>query len=177
MATMNANRFKTGRSFAEYATNSKVAGEALRSNYSATVISPETAARFAGFVHHAGGFLYAVVVSEEWCPDCQDNLPVLARLADTVPGMTLRVFGRDASPELVQAYSVEGKFRIPTAVFYDSEWNELGRWIERPAKATELLEKAEAEVRRAVREQYRTELRGETLREVTDLLARRLGDG
>ncbi len=177
MATMDANRFKTGRSFAEYSTNSKVAGEALRSNYAGTVIPPETAAKFAGFVHHVGGFLYVVVVSEEWCPDCQDNLPVLARLADTVPGMTLRVFGRDASPELVQAYSVEGKFRIPTAVFYDADWNELGKWIERPAKATELLQKAAAEVRRAVREQYRNELRGETLREVADLLARRLGDG
>ncbi len=177
MALMDEGRFLSGSTFAEYAAASQVAGDALRANHGGTAISPATASTFAGFVRRAGGRLNVVVVSEEWCPDCQDNLPVLAKLADTVPGMALRVFGRDASPDMVQAYSVEGKFRIPTAVFYDSGWRELGRWIERPAKATQLLEKAATEVRKAVREQYRNELRGETLREVADVLAKKLGSG
>jgi len=175
MALMDEARFQTGRPFAEYVAGSRMAGDVLRANYDATVVPPAMISALARYVDRAGGRISVVVISEEWCPDCQDNLPVLAKLADTVPGMALRTFGRDAGQDLVEAYSVEGKFRLPTAVFYDSGWRELGRWIERPARATELLEKAAAEVRRAVREQYRTELRGETLREVGELLAGKLG--
>lgn len=174
MGVMDEARFSTGRAFADYSAASIVAGPVLRSNYAGTVIPAGAAAALNDLVRRAGGRVNVAVVSEEWCPDCQDNLPVLARLADSVPGMSLRVFGRDASPDLVEEYSVGGKMRIPTAVFYDPAWRELGRWIERPAKATELLEKAATEVRRTVREQNKGVLRDETIREVIGIIRRAL---
>ncbi len=175
MGVINESRFAQGRTFADYAAASAVAGQTLRDNYAATAVPADAVATFADLCRRAGGRISVVVVSEEWCPDCQDNLPVLAKLVDSVPGMALRVFGRDRHPDLAQAYTVDGKMRIPTAAFYDAGWREIGRWIERPAKATALLEKAAAEVRRAVREQYRHELRRETLREVREMLQAKLG--
>ncbi|HEY3316211.1 MAG TPA: thioredoxin family protein [Bacillota bacterium] len=174
MRVMDEARFGAGRTFAAYAADSVVAGPALQTNYQETAVPAETVAAVGDLVRRAGGRINVVVVSEEWCPDCQDNLPVLAKLADTVPGMSLRVFGRDASPDLVREYSVEGKMRIPTAVFYDPAWREIARWIERPAKAAGLMEKAGGEVRRAVREQYKYGLREETMREVTEAVGLKL---
>jgi hypothetical protein len=40
----------------------------------------------------------------------------------------------------MQPYLKEGKYQsIPVFVFYDSDWNELGHFIERPADVTKLM--------------------------------------
>ncbi len=84
--------------------------------------------------------LNVLVLAEDWCGDVIANLPVLGRLAAESGKLTLRVFLRDQNLDLMDQYLKHGQFRsIPTFVFFDAEFHELGHWIERPAQFTELL--------------------------------------
>ena len=40
-----------------------------------------------------------LVIAEDWCGDASSTVPVVARFADAVPGMELRVLRRDQHPE------------------------------------------------------------------------------
>lgn len=83
--------------------------------------------------------LNVLVLSETWCPDCTDNLPILDRIAKESGKLDVRIVGRDEHPEVADAHLKEGKFRsIPTMIFFDQEGDEVGTFIERPASVTDL---------------------------------------
>jgi selT/selW/selH-like putative selenoprotein len=89
--------------------------------------------------------LNVLVLAEDWCGDVIANLPVLGRLAQESGKLNLRIFLRDQNLDIMEQYLNQGQFRsIPTFVFFDADFDEIGHWIERPAKMTELVQ----EVRR-----------------------------
>lgn len=89
--------------------------------------------------------LNVLVLAEDWCGDVINNLPVVGRLAEASGKLNLRVFLRDQHLDIMDQYLKEGQFRsIPVFVFFDADFRELGYWIERPARVTEL----QAEMRR-----------------------------
>jgi len=53
-----------------------------------------------------------------------------------MPNCDLRVFLRDQNPDLRDALLNNGFQSIPVVVFFDKDWNEVGRWIERAHAAT-----------------------------------------
>lgn len=75
-----------------------------------------------------------LVLSEDWCGDCINTIPVLARWAEQVPGLELRIIGRDAHPELMSRYLTNGSRSIPIVVALDEEFRELGHWGPRPSE-------------------------------------------
>lgn len=78
-----------------------------------------------------------LALSEDWCGDAVNTLPVLARLAETV-GWDLRVVGRDANPDLMDAHLTNGRSRsIPVVIVYDEDLDEIGWWGPRPAEIQE----------------------------------------
>lgn len=88
-----------------------------------------------------------LVLAEDWCGDVINNLPVLGRLAEASGKINVRVFLRDQHLDLMDQYLKEGQFRsIPVFVLFDADFRELGYWIERPARVTEL----QAEMRRTL---------------------------
>lgn len=60
---------------------------------------------------------------------------LIAHLATEVPGVELRLFVRPANPDLAGAYAADDITRIPVLSFYDADWREVGRWVERWAAA------------------------------------------
>jgi hypothetical protein len=79
-----------------------------------------------------------LVLAEDWCGDVIDNLPILGRLASASGKLNVRIFLRDQHPELMEQYLNQGQFRsIPVFAFFDDQFNELGRFIERPESVTE----------------------------------------
>jgi hypothetical protein len=81
--------------------------------------------------------LHVLVLAEDWCGDVIDNLPILGRVAAVTDKLDVRVFARDKNLDLMDQYLNEGKFRsIPVFVFLDSQFQEIGRFIERPASVT-----------------------------------------
>jgi hypothetical protein len=91
--------------------------------------------------------LNVLVLAEDWCGDVIANLPVLGRLAEASGKLNLRIFLRDQNLDLMDQYLNQGKFRsIPVFVFFDDDFNEIGRFIERPASVTELRARKRLEI-------------------------------
>lgn len=82
--------------------------------------------------------LNVLVIAEDWCGDVIDNLPILGRIAQASGKLNLRVFLRDQNLDLIDQYLNRGQFRsIPVFVFFDDDFNEVGRFIERPDSVTQ----------------------------------------
>jgi len=78
-----------------------------------------------------------LVVAEDWCGDVIDNLPILGRLAAESGNLNVRVFLRDQNLDIMDQYLNKGEFRsIPVFAFFDGQFHELGRFIERPDSVT-----------------------------------------
>ena len=88
--------------------------------------------------------LNVIALAEDWCGDVIANLPVIGRLAADSGKLNLRIHLRDQEPgtQIMDEHLNQGKFKsIPTVIFLDRDFNELGVWIERPATVTEQREK------------------------------------
>ena len=78
-----------------------------------------------------------LVLTEDWCGDAIANVPILGRLATESNKLNLRFFLRDQNSDIMQNYLKDGQFEsIPVFVFFDQDFNEIGHWIERPAKVS-----------------------------------------
>lgn len=118
-----------------------------------------------------GKKLNVLVITEDWCGDALYNFPVLATLVEGNPNVEMRVFLRDKNPDLMDQCLNQGIYRsIPVFVFFDENMNELARFIERPPKVTEVIEKKMLEVRRALRAEHKEEWRQAVVGEVRELL-------
>jgi hypothetical protein len=89
-----------------------------------------------------------LALAEDWCGDVIANLPVLGKLAEASSGkLNVRVLLRDQNLEVMDRYLNRGEFRsIPTFVFLDQDFNEIGVFKERPDSVT----KTNAEKRAAL---------------------------
>jgi len=83
--------------------------------------------------------LQVLAIVEDWCPDVVQNLAMLAKISDEVPGMELSIVRRDESSDLMQEYLTDGNERIPVIAFFDMTFRELGRWAGRCAAADEWI--------------------------------------
>ena len=80
-----------------------------------------------------------LALAEDWCGDVIANLPILGRIANESGTLNLRVLLRDTEPGSVvmDEYLNRGEFKsIPTVIFLDDNFNELGVWVERPDSVT-----------------------------------------
>jgi hypothetical protein len=80
---------------------------------------------------------HVLMLAENWCGDVHRNSPMIARIVEAMPGTELRVFLRDQNPDLTDCFLNNGYRSIPIVAFFDKDWNEIGRWIERPGAATQ----------------------------------------
>lgn len=78
------------------------------------------------------------LITEAWCGDSAQNLPVLARIAEAGAGkIDLKIVLRDEHPELMNAYLTNGGKSIPKLIAFDAaSGSELFNWEPRPAGAT-----------------------------------------
>jgi thiol-disulfide isomerase/thioredoxin len=80
-----------------------------------------------------------IVITEGWCGDSSQIMPILAALAALNPHIHFMVAHRDQYPELIDAYKTDGKLGIPKLVAMDEQGNELWTWGPRPAEAVHLF--------------------------------------
>ncbi len=121
--------------------------------------------------------LKLLVLAEDWCGDAANTVPVLARFAETVPGIELRILERDKYPAVMDRFLTDGTRSIPIAIGLDADFRVLGHWGPRPAelqawvmahKDTMTKDQRYPEIRR-----WYARDRGETtLRELLDALQR-----
>jgi hypothetical protein len=85
--------------------------------------------------------LRVLAVGEDWCPDVYHTLPTWARAAEELPGWELRVFARDAHPDVMAHFLwKKGALRIPVYAFYDEGGILQAWWSGRSAPAQQELD-------------------------------------
>jgi thiol-disulfide isomerase/thioredoxin len=129
------DRFQNGLPWPDYVAQMKVNRERITELFEEIRLAPDDRQVFAQAVADYGGQLNIAAMGEDWCGDAVVLLPLVAHLAAEVPGAHLRIFVRSANPELEDAYAEDGITSIPVLSFFDADWGEVGRWVERSAAA------------------------------------------
>jgi hypothetical protein len=119
-------------------------------------------------------------LSEDWCGDAFNTLPYVAKLVSLVPNLDLRVFGRDANPDLMDTHLTNGARSIPVVIVYDEFMEERAWWGPRPAALQEWFERTgramAPEARyRDIRRWYAVDRGRTTLREIVALMRKKPG--
>ncbi len=79
------------------------------------------------------------VLTEAWCGDAAQILPVIAKVAALNPHITLTMLLRDEHPEIMNAYLTHGGKSIPKLIALDEEGTELFTWGPRPQALQEIV--------------------------------------
>jgi Thioredoxin len=136
-------RFAQGLTYDAYKAQMTRNRERFEANEQTVELSADDLAFFA----QLPAPLHALVLAEDWCGDVIANLPIVGKIAAESGTLNLRVFLRDQNEDLMNQFLKEGKYKsIPVVAFFDDDFNELGRWIERPSSVTELREKKRQEL-------------------------------
>ena len=120
-------RFAQGLSLARYLDQMTMNKERFVRAMDATVIKPQDVA----VLTRHGQVRHILVITEDWCGTSLACVPFIARLVDGRPGVDLRVFLRDANPDVMDQFLKRGMYRsVPVIAFFDEEMKELARFIE-----------------------------------------------
>jgi uncharacterized protein YdaT len=130
---LDAQRFAKGMTWKDYLAQMGDTKARTEENYHHAALT-EDERRFFSSIRQAR---HALMLAENWCSDVHRNSPMLARIVEAMPNCDLRVFFRDENLDLADAFLNNGYRSIPVLVFFDQDWNEIARWIERPHTATQ----------------------------------------
>jgi hypothetical protein len=129
---LDAQRFATGLTWKDYMAQMGDTRARTEANYERCKLTDDERKFFNGVT----GVKYVLMLAENWCGDVHRNSPLMAHIADAIPGCELRVFFRDQATDLRDTFLNNGYQSIPVVVFFDKDWNEIGRWLERAHVAT-----------------------------------------
>jgi hypothetical protein len=134
---VNQERFDSGLTYEQWKAQMTRNQERHNANERGVTLGEQELAPFKALPRP----INVLMLAEDWCGDVIANTPIIGRIASEVDTLNLRVFLRDQNTDLMDAYLNQGKYKsIPTVVFFDDEFNELGRWVERPASVTKIRE-------------------------------------
>jgi hypothetical protein len=82
-----------------------------------------------------------LVLTESWCGDAAQSMPIMNKLAEITEKIDLRVVQRDEHLDLMNAFLTNGGQSIPKLILIDTAANKLiGEWGPRPSTATEMVD-------------------------------------
>jgi len=129
---LDEKRFNSGQTWKDYMAQMGDTRAKTEQNYANSKLTDEERKFFSG----VSGVKYVVMLAENWCGDVHRNSPLIAHIVESMPGAELRVFLRDQNADLRDTFLNNGYQSIPVVVFFDKDWNEIGRWLERAHGAT-----------------------------------------
>jgi hypothetical protein len=129
---LDAQRFSKGLTWKDYMAQMGDTRARTEDYYSKSTLTDDEKKFFGGI----NQVKYAMMLAENWCGDVHRNSPLLAHICEAMPGCELRVFFRDKETDLRDTYLNNGYQSIPVVAFFDKDWNEIGRWLERAHGAT-----------------------------------------
>ena len=84
------------------------------------------------------GIWQLLALSEDWCGDAVNILPVVSRFVEALPNVDLRVLARDENLDIMDAHLTNGRSRsIPIVIVYDKDFRERAWWGPRPSELQE----------------------------------------
>ena len=129
MALITRTRYYEGETFGDFLARPTVNHELWIAITHRVVIPVEYSAR----VEALHGHWHLLVLSEDWCGDAVNIVPIGAKLADSVSNMDLRILARDENLDIMDAHLTNGKSRsIPIVILLNDKFQECGWWGPRP---------------------------------------------
>ncbi len=130
--------FESGISYEEYTKKSDKHLEKMKNSWS--IIAKEIKKFPLAQISRLNEKLHVLCIAENWCSDCVNGVPVIARLAEAFDNWDFRIAARDSFTEDVERfYTTVGRKKIPLVIFADEEGDEIMRWVERPTRSYHLL--------------------------------------
>ena len=81
-----------------------------------------------------------LVLTEGWCGDAAQNVPVINKIAEENSNINLQLVLRDENLELMDEFLTNGGRSIPKLIALDKNHNVIGTWGPRPTEATVMVE-------------------------------------
>lgn len=127
----------TGPKQTEALTNYTVLNDRRMKRFDKTVkINEESTAR----ILEIGKEITFLVLTESWCGDAAPTLPVMNKISELNPNISLKILLRDENLELMNHFLTQGTLSIPKLIIIDdATGNVLGDWGPRPSTATEMV--------------------------------------
>ena len=120
-------RFEQGLTLDQYVDQMSINRERFVEALDEITIEPAE----ARILERLGAARRVLVITEDWCGTCLAEVPFVAKLIESRPGIEMRVFPRDANLDLMDQYLKKGLYRsIPVFAFFDEHMNEVARFIE-----------------------------------------------
>jgi hypothetical protein len=131
MSSINiAERFAEGLDFDAYVAAAQKNADLYRDLYRTATIPSDLIDR----ARHLPGEWHLLVLSEDWCGDAVNALPLLAKWVAAVPSLEMRILGRESNPDLMDAHLSGTSRSIPVVMIYDENFVERGWWGPRPSE-------------------------------------------
>lgn len=87
-----------------------------------------------------------LVLAGAWCGDCISQCPAFERFAEAAPVIKVRYLDRDEHADVQEELQINGGNRVPVAVFFSEDGNEVARYGERTlARYRQLIEQLTGE--------------------------------
>lgn len=80
-----------------------------------------------------------LVLTEAWCGDAAQNIPVLAKMTEHNKKIKMRLILRDENPEVMDTYLTEGGRSIPKLICLTPDLEEIGTWGPRPEPVQQMV--------------------------------------
>ncbi|PKH49494.1 thioredoxin family protein [Tenacibaculum sp. Bg11-29] len=86
-----------------------------------------------------------LVLTEGWCGDAAQNLPVINKIAEENSNIKLKLVLRDENLELMDGFLTNGGRSIPKLIALDKDNKVINTWGPRPVVATKMVADYKAE--------------------------------
>lgn len=121
-------RYCAGETYAEFMARPIRNHELWVGIYKHLTIPIELSAR----VEALGGHWHLLVLTEDWCGDAVNIVPIIAKLTESVSNMDMRMLARDENLDIMDSH-LTGKSRsIPIVILLNNKFHECGWWGPRP---------------------------------------------
>jgi hypothetical protein len=80
-----------------------------------------------------------IILSEGWCGDAAQNIPVINKIAELNSNINLRIILRDENLEFMNNFLTNGAQAIPKLIALDDNLDVITTWGPRPTLATKMV--------------------------------------
>jgi thioredoxin family protein len=166
-------RYCEGETFAEFLVRPIKDHDLWVALHKRVTIPIEISAR----VEALGGHWHLLVLSEDWCGDSVNIVPIVAKLAESVSNMDMRILARDENLDIMDTHLTGTSRSIPIVILLNQKYLECGWWGPRPRELQKwVMEKGmklpKDERYREVRTFYARDHGLTTMRELVEMLER-----
>lgn len=169
--------YESGLLFPDFLREADARKELWDRNYGAADVPAAVVERARAL----GGTWYILAIAVAGCSDSVNTIPYVAKLTELAPNLEMRIIDSTVGRRYMEARPTpDGRAATPTLILLNSDFDEVGCWIERPTPLQEwALGEGSAISRRAFMEEkmswYREDGGRHTVDEVVGILEAALG--